>query len=101
MLTLLGRPRGTRRALSSSMRVAVAETLERGPERHRILLGLLLVERLSPAEVAGVLRISVSRVERSYREIMSELRRVAEGGAAAATRLGRLPASGERLRKAS
>jgi DNA-directed RNA polymerase specialized sigma24 family protein len=55
-------------------REAVARALRGGAARERVLLALLLFERLTPAEAAHVLRVPAARVERAYAELLSELR---------------------------
>jgi DNA-directed RNA polymerase specialized sigma24 family protein len=61
-------------------RARVASTLERSTERQRLVLALLLVERMSAAEAADALGITVPRLERAYRDVLGGLRRVGRGG---------------------
>jgi DNA-directed RNA polymerase specialized sigma24 family protein len=63
------------RPAATAGRRRIAEALARRGVRERLLLSLLLVERLRPAEVADALGISVPQVERSYRTLMGGLRR--------------------------
>jgi DNA-directed RNA polymerase specialized sigma24 family protein len=55
-------------------REAVCRALSRCAARDRVLLALLLFERLTPAEAASVLGIPVSRIERAYATLLGELR---------------------------
>jgi hypothetical protein len=88
-------------------REALARALSRCPLRERVLLALLLFERLTPAEAADVLDLPAARVERSYAALLAELRRVVRSGAVQATRLALHPSRcaervpGERARRAS
>jgi DNA-directed RNA polymerase specialized sigma24 family protein len=53
----------------------IAEALARRAARERLVLSLLVVERLRPIEVADALGISVRQVERTVDTFMSGLRR--------------------------
>jgi DNA-directed RNA polymerase specialized sigma24 family protein len=53
----------------------VAAALARRGARERLVLTLLLVERLYPIEVADALGISIRQVERTYDAMLAELRR--------------------------
>jgi DNA-directed RNA polymerase specialized sigma24 family protein len=66
----------------------VAQALARRGARERLVLALLLYERLYPIEVASTLGISLRQVERTYDCLLDELRRSsmrANGRAASAT----------------
>jgi DNA-directed RNA polymerase specialized sigma24 family protein len=65
----------------------VAQALARRGARERLVLTLLLYERLYPIEVASTLGISLRQVERTYDCLLAELRRatVRVSGRAAAT----------------
>jgi DNA-directed RNA polymerase specialized sigma24 family protein len=52
----------------------VAAALARRGARERLVLTLLLVERLYPIEVADALGISLRQVERTYDAMLAELR---------------------------
>ncbi len=66
----------------------VAAALARRGARERLVLALLLYERLYPIEVADTLGISLRQVERTYDALLTELRRPtrvrARAGASAA-----------------
>jgi DNA-directed RNA polymerase specialized sigma24 family protein len=53
----------------------VAAALARRGARERLVLTLLLYERLYPVEVAEALGISLRQVERTYDALLTELRR--------------------------
>jgi DNA-directed RNA polymerase specialized sigma24 family protein len=55
----------------------VAAALARRDARARLVLTLLLYERLYPIEVANTLGISLRQVERTYHTLLAELRPVA------------------------
>lgn len=55
-------------------RTRLESALEALPDRDRLVLTLLLVERMSPIETAGALRLSVRHVERTYEEMVVSLR---------------------------
>lgn len=78
-------------------RSRVAAALERRGARERLILTLLLVERLYPIEVADALGISLRQVERTYDSLLSELRQSAVRGAGRA----RATSPASRLRKAA
>ncbi len=52
----------------------LADALARSTPRERLVLALLLVERLSPAEVASALDCPVAEVERAYRLLIGSAR---------------------------
>jgi len=56
-------------------RQRVAAALARRGARERLVLTLLLYERLYPIEVASALGISLRQVERTYDCLLAELRR--------------------------
>jgi len=62
-------------AIAVAGRERLAAALARRAARERLVLTLLLYERLTPAEVAGVLRLSLRQVERTYHGLIAELRR--------------------------
>ncbi len=55
-------------------RARLVAALARCSARDRVVLALMLVERLSTSEAADALGISVSRLRRVYGESLSELR---------------------------
>jgi DNA-directed RNA polymerase specialized sigma24 family protein len=77
----------------------VAAALERRGARERLVLTLLLYERLYPIEVADALGISLRQVERTYDALLAELRRTATR-ATGRTRT-RAASSAPRARKAA
>ena len=90
-------------AIGSVRRQRVASALESCGERERVILALLLLERLTPGQAAEVLGITVARLLRTYRDVIADLERVAVGGV---SRSGLAPgrrriSGGERLRRAS
>jgi DNA-directed RNA polymerase specialized sigma24 family protein len=77
----------------------VAAALERRGARERLVLTLLLVERLYPIEVADALGISLRQVERTYDALLAELRPSGARDAVRARARATSPAS--RVRKAA
>ncbi len=81
------RPRLARRALqgtgrvprTASVRERVAEAFERLSPHERVLLALLLVERLTPAEAAEAMGMPIERLSRAARELLAELRLAVAG----------------------
>jgi len=71
MLTSTGSASRARRPA----RHRVAAALARRGARERLVLALLLYERLYPIEVADALGISLRQVERTYDCLLAELRR--------------------------
>lgn len=67
-------PRAARPALSVPRR-RIAAALARRGVRERLVLSLLLYERLHAIEVADALGISVRQVERTYASLIAGLRR--------------------------
>lgn len=67
-------PRAARPGLSASRRRIAAALSHRGV-RERLVLSLLLYERLEAIEVADALGISVRQVERTYASLIAGLRR--------------------------
>ena len=55
----------------------VAAALARRGARERLVLTLLVYERLYPVEVADALGISLRQVERTYDALLADLRRTA------------------------
>jgi DNA-directed RNA polymerase specialized sigma24 family protein len=80
-------------------RTRLAAALARRGARTRLILALLLYERLRSAEVADALRVSPRQVERTYETLLAELRR-SFARAASRTR-SRAAASQSRLRRAA
>ena len=78
----------------------VAAALARRGARERLVLALLLYERLYPIEVADALGISLRQVERTYDALLTELRGPIERGAARGGR-GRTAAPIPRARRAA
>jgi DNA-directed RNA polymerase specialized sigma24 family protein len=68
----LAPPRDDRRA-------AVARALSDCAAGERVLLALLLCERLTPAEAASVLGVPAARVERAYASLLARLRESLRG----------------------
>jgi DNA-directed RNA polymerase specialized sigma24 family protein len=89
-------PAGTR----IERRSRVAWVLGRAPHDKRLVLALLLVERLTPAEAASALGVPVRHVRGSYTRALADLRRAAAGGPAPARSRRALPRT-DRFRKAS
>src|SRR5207247_666802 len=85
--------------LTAGGRGRVAAALARRGARERLVLALLLYERLLPVEVADALNLSVRQVERTYDALLAELRR-SLGGAAPRDRA-RLATGAARARKAA
>jgi len=70
--------------MTADARTRVADALGSCTLREQLVLVLLLYERLTPAEVAEALGLTVRQVERSYRESVADLRlalRSRRGGA--------------------
>ena len=77
MLTPAGQVSRARRPA----RERVAAALARRGARERLVLTLLLYERLYPIEVADTLGISLRQVERTYDCLLAELQRPERRGA--------------------
>lgn len=60
-------------------RAAVARALSGCAASERVLLALLLFERLTPAEAANVLGVPAGRIERAYASLLSQLRQSLRG----------------------
>ncbi len=82
-------------------RAAVARALSHCATHERVLLALLLFERLTPAEAAHVLDVPAARIERAYATLLSELRATLGACAPYPTTPARLVRQPERLRRAS
>ena len=67
--------RDARPVVSAAGRDRVAAALARRGARERLVLTLLLYERLNPIEVADALNLSLRQVERTYDALFAELRR--------------------------
>jgi DNA-directed RNA polymerase specialized sigma24 family protein len=91
--------RDARATISASGRDRVAAALARRGARERLVLTLLLYERLFPIEVANALGLSLRQVERTYDALLAELHRMLTR-AAGRTRA-RAGAAGSRSRKAA
>jgi DNA-directed RNA polymerase specialized sigma24 family protein len=61
-------------ASRNGRREAVARALSGCAVRERVLLALLLFERLTPAEAASVLDVPAARIERVYAALLGQLR---------------------------
>jgi len=81
-------------------REAVARALSGCATRERVLLALLLFERLTPAEAASVLGVPATRIERAYAALLSQLRELL-GGSAPRASVPRFATPSARLRRAS
>lgn len=66
------------------VRRSVRTTLARQTLRERMVLALLLVDRLRPVEVATTLRMSVRQVERIRASALAELARTATSASSSA-----------------
>jgi DNA-directed RNA polymerase specialized sigma24 family protein len=62
-------------------RAAVARVLSGCAASERVLLALLLFERLTPAEAASVLGVPAGRIERAYVSLLTQLRQSLRGRA--------------------
>lgn len=82
-------------------REAVARALSGCAAGERVLLALLLFERLTPAEAAGVLGVPAARIERAYTALLSQLRELLGGGRAPRASVPRFATPSARLRRAS
>jgi len=60
-------------------REAVARALSGCAARERVLLALLLFERLTPAEAASVLGVPAASIERAYAALLVQLRELLGG----------------------
>ena len=87
-------------ALRRDRREAVARALSGCAARERVLLALLLFERLTPAEAANVLGVPAARIERAYAALLSQLRELL-GGSAPRVSVPRFATPAARLRRAS
>ncbi len=67
--------RESRPSASFAGRERVAAALARRGARERLVLTLLLYERLFPIEVADALGLSLRQVERTYDALLTDLRR--------------------------
>jgi DNA-directed RNA polymerase specialized sigma24 family protein len=81
-------------------RDTVARALSGCAARERVLLALLLFERLTPAEAAGVLGVPTAHIERAYAALLSQLRELL-GGHAPRSVAPRFATPTARLRQAS
>lgn len=79
MLSRAARP-GTRRAATAERKSLVLGALAGCPLRQRLVLALLLYERLTPAEAADALGCPTREVVRAYRALLAELRGVLRAG---------------------
>ena len=81
-------------------REAVARALSGCAARERVLLALLLFERLTPAEAASVLDLPAARIERAYAALLAQLHQM-PGGRAPRVSAPRFAPPTARLRRAS
>jgi DNA-directed RNA polymerase specialized sigma24 family protein len=81
-------------------REAVARALSGCAARERVLLALLLFERLTPAEAARVLGVPAARIERAYAALLSQLCELL-GGRAPRAGAPRFATPAARLRRAA
>jgi DNA-directed RNA polymerase specialized sigma24 family protein len=81
-------------------REAVARALSGCAARERVLLALLLFERLTPAEAASVLDVPAARIERAYAALLAQLGKL-PGGRAPRLSVPRFATPTARLRRAS
>jgi DNA-directed RNA polymerase specialized sigma24 family protein len=91
---------GSRRTTPAMRRQRLAAAITRCARRDRVVLGLMLVEGLSPSEAADALGISVARLQRVYGETLAELRLVWRGLTGSSNSRVRRAAGPVRLRKA-
>ncbi len=61
-------------------RVRVSAAIEKLADRERQVLALLLLERLTPLEAAGALRLTVRQVEASFALAVESIREESAGG---------------------
>ncbi|MBK7368539.1 MAG: hypothetical protein IPJ04_11680 [Candidatus Eisenbacteria bacterium] len=61
-------------------RVRVSAAIEKLADRERQVLALLLLERLTPIEAAGALRLTVRQVEASFALAVESIREDAAAG---------------------
>jgi DNA-directed RNA polymerase specialized sigma24 family protein len=84
--------RDPRSTVPAAGRDRVAAALARRGARERLVLTLLLYERLFPIEVADALGLSLRQVERTYDALLAELRRsLARAAVTARTRSATAP----------
>lgn len=88
------------RAASVERRMRIAWALNRVGQDRRAVLALLLLERLTAAEAANALGMTVHRLRGFYRETLADLREAASGRLAP-ERTRRTRSTIERYRKAS
>jgi DNA-directed RNA polymerase specialized sigma24 family protein len=81
-------------------REAVARALSGCAARERVLLALLLFERLTPAEAASVLGVPAAHIERAYAALLAQLRDLL-GGRAPRVGAPRFATPAARLRRAA
>ena len=81
-------------------RDAVARALSGCAARERVLLALLLFERLTPAEAASVLGVPAPSIERAYATLLAQLRELL-GGRAPRASVPRFATPTARLRRAA
>ena len=82
-------------------RAVVARVLSGCAASERVLLALLLFERLTPAEAAMVLGVPAGRVERAYASLLARLREPLRGRAMSRATDSRFATPTARLRRAS
>ena len=74
-------PSATQARVVEGSRDRLSLALGSCPERKRLVLALLLFERLSPAEAATALGVTLRHLETTFRETLGGLRQAALGGA--------------------
>ncbi len=94
------RPPADGPALADSViRRRLLDALEHCAPRERMMLALLLVERLTPAEAARALRLPEASITARYRALLAELTRAYHG--LGSRRAARAAVGVARLRRAS
>jgi len=89
-------------ALRAIDRRRIEAALARRAAHERLMLALLLYERMRPMEVAGALGVSARQVGRTYQAMIDELRRsVGRRTRRTLASRGRASVTGTRLRKAA
>ena len=72
------------RGISGEVRGRISVRLDRYAARERMMLALLLYERMRPREVANALGLSVGEVVRTYRLLLADLERAVRAPAGGA-----------------
>ena len=88
--------------LSAVNRRRIAQALARRAARERLMLALLLYERMRPTEVADVMGVSPRQVGRTYDAMIAELQQsIGRRARRSLASRGRNSTTGTRLRKAA